>query len=493
MKKIVTYIGFMTLVQLMAAQTVTDGLRYSRFDVSGTARSIGVAGSMSAIGADFSVLSLNPAGIGAYRSSEFVFTPAMFSTRSKSTLQHGENGEYEEKINNFNISNVGIVVGSKPSGSSWKTSNFAFGINKVADFHQDFYYQGNSQGSITDRFLENARGVAAEDLNGFEEGLAYSTGAIYDFNDDQIYESDYRINPDHKLFKSQSVFSEGSNVELLFAYGANLDEKLLIGFSVGVPILVYDEIKFYQEEDEESDEVPFFNELEYEEYLSTTGYGFNFKFGAIYKPTKFVGIGLAVHTPTGYSLTDDYSTDMLYYYTDDTNDIPIEESSPDGSFNYRMRTPWKVVASFGAVIQKSGFVSAELQWTDYSSTEFDYTSRGNGNTYISEEREINQQIKNQLSESIKLKIGGEYASKQFRLRGGLAFEQQPYANDNSFSTSYHAGIGVREKQFYIDLAYQLQTSDEGYTPYALDDVSIQQLVVNNVNKSKMYLTLGYKF
>ena len=478
-------------MQAVQAQGVADALRYSSFNTLGTARSVGVGGSMSAIGADFSMLSLNPAGIAAYRSSEFMISPAVFSNTTKSTLRNSDEGENDEQVTEFLISNVGFVFASQPIGSKWRTSNFGIGINKVGDYHQTFQFFGRSQGSITDRYVELANGLDPDNLGAFEDGLAYSSGAIYDFDEDRIYESDYDLNRTD-LFKTQLVESRGFNTELVFAYGANYNEKLLFGASVGVPILSFDEDKTYREEDEDSDEVPFFNDLEYKEFLNTSGNGFNAKFGAIYKITNFVSVGAGFHTRTRYSLTDNFITSVEYDYTDSNGNSNLLNTSPDGSFNYTLKTPWTVLGSFGAVIKRAGFISAEIQYTDYSKAEFDFTTQGNGNAFIVEQEEANADIRNTLGEAIKIKAGGEVAIDNFRLRGGIVLQQSPFADDDAFDETLNFGLGIRANQFFIDFAYQYFTEDQGFLPYEVDN-AVQPFVENDVRNGRFFLTLGYKW
>ena len=473
------------------AQNTTDALRYSTFNTLGTARSIGVGGSMSAIGADFSMISLNPAGLASYRSSEFMISPTFFSNTTRSTLRGSDGAEQSGDVDEFLLSNLGFVFASQPIGTKWKTSNFAIGFNKVADFHQRFEFAGRSIGSITDRWLELADGLGPDNLGGFEEGLAYSSGAIYDFDEDLIYESDYDLNRTN-LFKTQTVEARGFSTELVFAYATNYNEKLLFGLSVGVPILSFDEEKRYIEEDEASDEIPFFNDLRYDEFLSTSGNGINFKFGTIYKITNFVSVGAAFHSRTRYSLTDNFVTELEYDYTDSNGNSVLENTSPDGSFNYTLRTPWTLVGSVGAIIRKSGFLSAEIQYTDFSTAEFDFTTQGNGNAFLEEQREANDDIRSQLGEALRLKVGGELALKNWRLRSGLILQQSPFSDDNAFDETINAGLGFRTGQFFFDFAYQFFTVDQGYLPYSVSAFE-QPLVENDVRNSRFFLTLGYKW
>jgi hypothetical protein len=85
------------------AQNQLDALRYSRLNPSGTARFVAMGGAFGALGSDFSALSVNPGGIGLYRSSEFSITPSFSTTTTESQL----NGNFREDSRyNFNLGNV---------------------------------------------------------------------------------------------------------------------------------------------------------------------------------------------------------------------------------------------------------------------------------------------------------------------------------------------------------------------------------------------------
>lgn len=472
------------------AQTVTEALRYSVFDVLGTARSVGTAGSMSGLGGDFSVLNLNPAGTATYRGSEFTITPAYFINNTDATLQGSGSPAISRSNNEFLLSNLGFVIASRPRDPLWKTSNFAIGITKVADYHEMLEYRGSNSGSITDRYAEQAQGIAADDLSG-EAALAYNTGAIYDLDDDLIYETDYLASGDASILRRQSLESTGYNTELLFSYGANYNEKLLFGLGIGVPILSFEESKVYREDDQD-DDVPFFNALKYEEFLSTSGSGFNFKAGVIFKPTKFINIGAAYHSRTRYAVTDNFSSSLEYDYTDQNNDGPLLSESPDGSFNYNLRTPRVVSGSLGVVIAKSGFISTEVQYKNFGSARFDYSGRGNGDAFDDAEEEVNAMIDTQLSEALTIRTGAEIAIKKFRIRGGVELDQSPYANDTSFDPTYNAGIGFRGDKFFVDVAFQYFTLDQGLLPYVVN-AAPQPFVTKEISNSRLFLTLAYRW
>ena len=77
----------------------------------------------------------------------------------------------------------------------------------------------------------------------------------------------------------------------------------MVGATVGVPFINYEEQKIYEEEElEGADAVPFFNSLNFQEDISTSGVGINLKLGMIYRINQMFRLGAAVHTPTAFSL-----------------------------------------------------------------------------------------------------------------------------------------------------------------------------------------------
>ena len=76
MKKILIAIGAMVLTTAALAQDYNDVMRYSQTQYSGSARSVSMGSAFGALGGDFISASINPAGLGIFRSNEISFTPS---------------------------------------------------------------------------------------------------------------------------------------------------------------------------------------------------------------------------------------------------------------------------------------------------------------------------------------------------------------------------------------------------------------------------------
>lgn len=447
---------------------------------------------MFAIGPDFSAIGSNPAGIAGFWKSEFTITMGGQFNNFSSTFASDRSNTTSGNYNRFTLPNIGFVLSSRQRQGPWITSNWAFGYNRMAEYRQDINYAGSTLGSMTDSWRENALGLADDELNGFEEDLAWATGAIYDFEGDRIYESDYSLSPDYRLYKVENSYREGGKSELFLGYATNYDNKLLIGATFNLPLVNYTEYRDYIERDGNDNGVPFFNTLNYTSYVNSTGFGVNGKLGITYKPTKDFNLSFAAHTPTKYFMTDNYNTGLSYDYTDANNNGPILADSPFGSFRYAIVSPWSLMGGIGIIAGDKGFIGASIKWTDYGAMHYDYSVSGNGNLYNQEEFDVNQDIRAAYSSALDLNLGGEFVLMAFRLRGGVSLAQSPYSNDNFFDPAYHAGIGFRADAFYIDFGYKWANRTEGYLPYKTTAAPEPLVQIDN-NQHTIAGTVGFKF
>ena len=89
----------------------------------------------------------------------------------------------------------------------------------------------------------------------------------------------------------------GGLSEFDIALSGNYNNKFYIGGTLGFPMVDYHEESSYSETDI-SDTIGYFKSFTLNEKLHTSGSGFNFKLGMIFRPVDWMRIGTAVHTPT---------------------------------------------------------------------------------------------------------------------------------------------------------------------------------------------------
>ena len=491
MKHSFTIIITLLITYTITAQNVGDAVRYSFLPQLNTARSIGVGGSMSPLGADISVATVNPAGIAEFRKSEFVIG---IGIPQKSTDANLNGFIQSESSTGFQLNNLGIVFAYRPNAPKLRTMNISIGVNKLADFSQNIFYSGSSPGTRVERFLEVSNLRTLDELDNFEGGLAFDVDLISDDDGDNIYESDF-FTFTETVRKEEFIERSGSLQELFINLAANYDNKISYGVTLGIPILTFTERKDYLEEDDLFI-VPNFFDFLYTQNLSTTGGGINLKGGIIYKVTPKVRVSAAIHSPTWMFLTDEFST-SLDFFTDDSDEGLVSES-PISEFEYRLKTPWRAIAGLGVIYslgEIKGFVSGEVEYVDYTANSFDITVNSNDPVDQFFEEDLNNEISNQLNQALNFRLGTELALSKFRIRAGAAMLQSPYSTSSVFDVDLqlNGGIGWRADKFYVDVSYNTRNQSENYTPYRLLDASNNQSVSIDQTVNQFALTVGFKF
>lgn len=495
MKKLQTYIAFLVVLVLgtqLQAQTLSDALRMSDFEYLGTARSLGSGGPVfGGLGGDQGGILYNPATLATYARGEFMISPYLLSTQNRTSLGGSTyNGLGNEKIG---AANLGFVFVNRPLRAKWKTSNLSIGYYKVADFNEQIIYDGQTPGSIVQRFQERANTKSSENLDLFEAGPAFSAGAIYDFDGDNLYDTD--IIDGQEISKNQNISRRGYINELAINWAGNWDDKLSIGIGVGIPFYRYTESKTYNEQS--PDNLTAFRSLEYGEYLETSGSGFNLKLGIIATPVKFIRIGAGMHTRTMFNLEDEYNTETVYSFDEGNGLQSFSGESPIGYFNYRYSSPFKAYGNIAFLLRSEsvkGFIGANVKYANYTSGRFDLTRESNNPADAQLQEDLNFGINNQLSRALNYGVGGELAFDIFRVRGGVQFEESPYyVDEGQRFTRYHGGLGLRFDKVYLDFGVSYGSRSYGYSPYQLVEPSEQPVVSIDNTRTNMVLTFGYMF
>ncbi|HSG68646.1 MAG TPA: hypothetical protein VK994_08065, partial [Bacteroidales bacterium] len=397
-------------------QNAVDALRYSRLYMGGTARYMGMGGAFGALGADLSVLSSNPGGLGVYKSSDLSFTPSVHIGSSKS-LYNGFEGS--DSRANFNIANAGYVFAKRLPGSesqqAFRYIQFAFGINRLADFNRRYMMVGeNTKNSLLDTYVEQAQGTDWRDIEdnynglyGFDLYPAWWTYLI-DIADTNTM-SYYSPVPYAGTLQRKMMEEWGSMNEWNFSMGANYGELLYLGMSMSIPWIRYYERSTHTETDV-ADTIYDFKQFDVHNHLETKGTGFTFKFGFILRPADFIRIGGAVHTPTWYNMKDYWDSYAESYF--DNGDY-YEKGSPTGNYDYKLTTPMRVQGSLAFLFKEYGLISGEYEFVDYSSAKF----RANKYSFYNE----NNDIALSYGQGHIFKVGTEWRTGQLSFRAGYSY------------------------------------------------------------------------
>jgi len=478
------------------SQSAQDALRYSLIHTGGTARYVGLGGAFGALGADFTTASVNPAGIGLYQTSEVVITPALMFNNTESLY----NGYFStENKTNFYLGNVGAIftspLKSKSPQKGWRRVHFAMGLNRIRDYNSRLYMQGpNTENSLLDTYVETAEGppqIPIESIENnqsyaFDLALAWYTWLLDYYGDSTNYNYFHPVYNYGEL-QSKYVETSGSMNEFVMTFGGNYSDKLYLGLTIGIPYFRYKETSSYIEFDH-MDTIYEFRSFERYEYLESKGTGINLKFGAIYRASKAVRFGLAIHTPSWFFNMKDYwwaSMQANYDFEVDGSTY-YYEVSPNGNFDYKLTTPFRAIGSIAYIVGQSGLFSLDYEFVDYSMAKL------SSNTYRFTDE--NNDIKSAYGISHNIRFGTEWKFDLFSVRAGVDLMTSPYEKDINLGDrkSFSVGAGYRTDIFFMDFAFRYGVTKSDY--YFYSSQTTQPNPSENTTKAyDILVTTGFKF
>jgi hypothetical protein len=488
-RQLIVLLGFVCS-NLAIAQNETDVLRYSFLNYSGTSRFVGTGGAIGALGADLTVISINPAGMGKYSRGDFGFTTNL--TSNKVDALYNGSAASDNRVN-FNISNIGGVF-SVPvtNGSQWRRFQFGYTYNRTNDFHSNTFITGKHDNSQLDVFADYAQGIDPTNLNSgpeaFDAGLAYDAYLMSFDSASGNYRPWYGTTD---ITQTKSIERRGAQYSSDILFSGNYQDKILIGGSLGFPSIRYKERSNYTETFGSDTTVYDTKEYTYSKRLETRGSGFNMKLGLIIVPTSAVRIGLAVHSPTWYSMSDRYSASISSQFEDGSfNQSDIQ--SPEGFYEYALTTPARFIGDIGLVIGKRGFISAEYEYVNYAGAKLRNGVNSTDNYSFGAE---NTAVKENYQNASNIRLGGEFrVTNHWSVRGGYALYGSPIKSDvvdfDASRTNYSAGFGYKDRDFSLDFAYSLSKNTNDYYLY---DPSITNAVKIDNTLSSFMVTAGFRF
>ncbi len=502
------------------AQTSYNAGTVMESQLNGTARFVGMGGAMSALGADISTMSTNPAGIGLYRNSDVAVTLGWYNPNSKSTFN---NEMYKDKVSRFSLDQAGFVYSSKLGNrTTLRYVNFGFGYRKANNFYDDFtmegpVYNGDSYSQNMAASL-SASGVSADEFNnmlqeedpywnrnfGWLNVMGGLTGLLAGKGENDFY----GWNADRTYFRSEN---KGGIYAYDFNISCNLNDRVYWGLTITAYDVDFSRYSSFGEDlYAEDDEGQYAASMLLENWYCTDGSGIDAKFGVIFRPFEYspLRIGLAVHTPTWYNLRDVFSARMTMLGTEgQIQDADTRDSGYDESYKYDLRTPWKFSVSSGYTIDQSVALNVEYEYADYSSAKFsdpdDYDDMGANNQTIKEDLKsvssFRAGMEAKVFEGISLRAGYDYTEALYNKNAYKFNDPMGTRTDIDYMNNYAAhniclGLGLRFGNFYTDLAYVYTKQEADFHPYSnliFDEPDPVAKVTRDNHRA--LLTLGYRF
>jgi hypothetical protein len=482
---ILTGLALLCLAGEVSAQNEVDALRYSRLDFGGTARTQAIGGAQTALGADAGSLSGNPAGLGLYRRSEFSFTPGINFGNTSSKV---DGLSSVDQRHNGNLSGFGLVFANRKSDGTegnWRGGAFGIGFTRQNHFQNKFNYDrfaGGNEATILESIAESANrpnGLSPAGQVSSLNDLAYDAALIDYFV--QTNDSLYAIERKGRIQQREEVTSKGAQNQWDFSYGASYRDMIYLGGSLGFSTLRYNQQRTYREI--ENDGTTAFEDLTVQDEFTTTGNGINARLGFIIKPVDFIRFGASFQTPTWYSMRDEYGTSLQ---TRNTTDFSGE--TDPGEYEYRLTTPMRANGGVAIIAGKYGFFTGDVEYVDYTRARL----REDGDAAVFQGS--NNDISSMYGSAVNVRLGAEGRFDIFRVRAGFALYGDPYENQtyDRKKTYLTAGVGIKQANYFFDLALVNSTYNSVYSPYVLNDQTQPVIVTENRNNNLLF-TLGMNF
>jgi hypothetical protein len=494
MKNLALLISFLLISLLTMAQLPEDALRLSWYVPSGTARQQAIGGAMGSLGGDITATFVNPAGLGLYKTAEIVLSPGFrfnsYDINYRGTPNNGPTAS------NFNMGASGIVLGFAGNDPS-NSSAISIAVNRTANFGSHVNYSGvNDYSSFSEQYAEEFAnsGLSINDAINSPQ-ISYGTRmALYTYLIDtvtiggitQVIGLPQKIlAAGGSLMQNKVSNSSGGITEIAIGIAGNSHNKWMYGGTIGIPIVNYTRDLSLTETDLTGNSNNDFASSTYTEHYHTSGAGINLKLGAIFMPATSWRIGLAVHTPTWYTLNDDFSATMstnTEQYTSNPQPITITSTDLDnatGSSNgirYYVTSPWKFLISgsylFGGgesdVKKQKGFITGDIEYATTNSTRFSTSEDNPDPNYYNG---LNAAVKNLYKGAFNFRVGGELKFNTIAARAGFAYTTNPYQAGELKADQYFisGGVGYRNKGFFVDLTYVQGFGKDADFPYRLSD------------------------
>jgi len=518
MKKCITILAVIIYSSLSMAQTEFDASKLLQTDISGTARYMGMAGAMGAVGSDATAIKDNPAGMGLYAHSELMVTGKMLLQKSNSNWYSGTGFFSHSNIGLNNFSFVLVPSSLKKQtkdkkdkkrkrGSSF-SNNFSFSYNRLKDFNRSMYVgsdinANNVQSSISVYLEDLARNTIGFDGTGSTFGnnpwildLANKTGLIEKKNTNPWSSI---LTPSESIKPSYYIKEKGAIDQYSLGWAGTYENFIHLGATVNFQTINYTAVGKYTEKYAIS------GTMRLNDSINSKGTGISINIGAIINPTDYLRVGLSVKSPTVYTLADKSSGNMNFDRGATTSPTP---ETPLATVNYKLQNLLQFSLSTAYLVDTRGLISAQFDYGLNSRAKL--LSKDGGIDYYMHE---NQAMKRNISNMYTIKVGGEFnINENITARAGLAYSCSPTkkgaseyigeVNNKRVDTQYFLGnstlfesigVGYHTEKWSVDVAFTNKNIKEDFYPYnssTLADKAEAGSVKTTLNN--IVISFGYK-
>jgi long-subunit fatty acid transport protein len=454
------------------AQFKEDALRLGSQGYGVGARSLGMGNAYTGVANDYSALFWNPAGLAQARYGEFSFGLSYLNDKDNSKF-FGKSDSYTSSGTNLNT--LGLVY---PVPTRRGSLVFAFGYDRQSNFTSGMAFDGfNPLSSIIQTWAPNGTKYPQDITMAERLELAHVDTVAGTF-----------ISPINGNVTQRGEVSEGGGLNNWSVGGAvDMARNVSVGVTLSYVAGSYRYDRNYHELAAQGLYASPFDlkELVVDEFIDGDISGFNAKFGLLYRVPDVFRLGLAIKTPTSFTVKETFGTTGTSHFwsVDPSGYSSYGPEETNGSDEYTVHTPW--VFSAGASLSLWRLmVSGDVDYTDW--TELQFTD-ANSDLDI---QGLNRDIRSSFRPTANVR-GGAELDLYVRPRAGFIYNKSPYKGDpGSFDQKYLTlGVGLPlGESTMLDLGYAYGWWDTYRVNYDATSRVDEKVTTNN-----FILTLTHRF
>ncbi|WP_428224769.1 OmpP1/FadL family transporter [Flavobacterium sp.] len=547
MKKYIAILGITLGLSNVQAQNIEELMRYTQTEPLGTARFRALSGAFGAVGGDLSAISLNPASSSIFNNNQLAVTTSIYGSTNR-TNYFGSTSE--ERLNDFDLNQLGGVLVFKTKKSGAKVNKFALAVNyeKQNNFNDAVSVKGvNPNNSIANYFLHHANkngGVSAFDIDSFYYSHVFDanqnayvedygflanyfntseyaisnnlapyiyqylgeTGGAFSFNDQQAFlgfesfiidVADNYNDSNNRVYKSlvaeggnyhqeHSIISSGYNGKLTVNGSISLHDRLIIGVNLNSHFSDFTRNSKFFERNNNPLSV---NDRVKRIYFDNDTHTFGNGFS--------LQLGTILKVNKFLRLGASYESPTWHKLADEIS----QKLTVVSGNNLRELQPDVVNPNLTLVFEPYRIRTADklnlsgaLIFGKRGFLNIDYGWKFYERMQLRPEDEFEEQnssIGNTFVNSKQLAVGGECKIERWSLRGGYRYETSPYIKKSLMSDlkGYSLGLGYNFGGTKVDIAYST-TSREVAKP--IFDAGLIDNFTKNLRSNNLTATLSFE-
>ena len=474
---------FLSLAILSLPLMAQDMQRLAEPDIIGSARYVGMAGAMTAVGGDPSAIHDNPAALGIYRRFETTISLGGRFDRTAQTVTSSVRSLSDPLESTFILPHASFIFafGNDDLREGLIYNNLSFSFRRLSSYRRcaSSRFEGMTT-SLAEQMATSAAGIHAADMSdasrwdneriGWLSILGYDSYMIDPVGSDSSHWTPY-TNWIAEVTPSMRVRESGYLDQFAITWGGNINNRWFIGVGLNIRSLRYSKVTEYAEYAATSTAA-------LTSTLSLSGVGINGTVGLMAQPIRWLRLGASFTSPTYVGSTlRTYGVAESYGIHKDGERTTFRGESPEWVEKRKLYMPLRLSVGAAFIVGRIGLVSLQYDYQHQKSLQDTHVLRL-GTEWV-------------ICQRLFLNAGYAYSF----IPGDAAYRRDIAANDVRTDTDWAcmrrthnigAAIGYRGNYSIVQVGYRYGLRTQEVYPF---ETTMSQTLRNHTHD--IVVTLGW--